>query len=57
MKNFFKDCVLESIYPLLHDVNLKPYKAGNVQIEEVGILETLHSLITSNLSELQVSAY
>lgn len=34
MKNFFKDCVLESIYPLLHDVNLKPYKAGNVQIEE-----------------------
>lgn len=57
MKNFFKDCVLESIYPLLHDVNLKPYKAGNVQIEEVSILETLHSLITSNLSELQVSAY
>ena len=48
MKNFFKDCVLETIYPLLHDVNLKPYKAGNVQIEEVSLHFCLFLLNTRN---------
>ena len=48
MKNFFKDCVLETIYPLLHDVNLKPYKAGNVQIEEASLHFCLFLLNTRN---------
>ncbi|XP_062576420.1 nephrocystin-1-like isoform X2 [Saccostrea cucullata] len=44
MKNFFKECVLESVYPLMYDVNLKPYRSGNVQIEEERLEEINHFL-------------